>query len=220
MDFLALCKKVRQDAGISGTGPASVISQTGVYAKIVNWVSQAYEDIQTDRKGWTWRHLDFEFQTQALVSDYPPALGQLSHFFKDDINIYLTSDGKATERKIEYIDYARWKRDFSTGVVTENYPRKYTIAKDGSLRLAPTPDAIYTVSGDGQRELHTLVDNTDVPLVPEELHQAIVEKAIVFWAMDQEAEQERQYHLNLYRGFMTRMRRDYLPEIKYGYASL
>ena len=40
--FLELCKRLRAEAGLSGSGPSTVINQTGHYGNVVRWVQQAY----------------------------------------------------------------------------------------------------------------------------------------------------------------------------------
>ena len=48
MNFLSLCQRLRSEARIPGTGPSSVTGQTGELAKIVEWITTAYEDIQAN----------------------------------------------------------------------------------------------------------------------------------------------------------------------------
>jgi hypothetical protein len=220
MNYLELCQKVRQEAGISGSGPASVTGQTGVYQKIVGWVDDAYTHIQRLEQSWNWKWSEYTFDTQADVSDHLLTAVGMRTWKTCDINIYKTSEGKADENKIPYIKYCDWKTMYGTGVVPSSRPVCYTVTPDNKLRLAPAPDGIYTVTGEGFTSEHNLVDNIDEHTVPPEYELAIVYLAMEYWAMDQEAEQERQYAEKEYKKQMSGMRRDYLPKFSYGYEAL
>ena len=52
MNFLELCQRVRQDAGVSGEGPTAVTGQSGILSRIVSWVKQANNEIQLKNKDW------------------------------------------------------------------------------------------------------------------------------------------------------------------------
>ncbi len=70
MDFLALCKRTRELAGIAGTGPATVVGQVGELGRLVNWVAKSWIDIQNLHKTWNFLITDLSFQTVASQGDY------------------------------------------------------------------------------------------------------------------------------------------------------
>lgn len=44
--YLELCQAFREDIGIAGTGPATVVGQTGILGRIVRWIADADITIQ------------------------------------------------------------------------------------------------------------------------------------------------------------------------------
>ncbi len=57
--YLKICQDVTRECGIAGGAdtspkPTAVIGQSGELNRVVNWVSDAYTEIQSDIK-WRWR---------------------------------------------------------------------------------------------------------------------------------------------------------------------
>jgi hypothetical protein len=178
MTFLEICKAVRREAGISGTGPVTVVNQTGEMARIVGWVKAAYRDIQRWRKNWRWMRGSFSFNTTASDYDYTPAEAGIATRFRMwdrlTVRIYLTSLGLGNQRFIPFIDYHEFIRIYLTGPIVEGAPVCYTIAPDNSLMFGPSPDGIYTVVGDYWKAIEELELDADEPDFPEEYHDLIV----------------------------------------------
>ena len=80
--YLEICKRVRQEAGIAGTGPASVLNQTGEYKRVVDWVASAWEDLQNKRSDWLWMQGDFTFVTIASQDSYTPVEAGIATRFR------------------------------------------------------------------------------------------------------------------------------------------
>ena len=58
MTFLELCQTVRQEVGVSGTGPSTVLSQEGQLKVIVDFVAASDFEIQVLWEDWDflWAH--------------------------------------------------------------------------------------------------------------------------------------------------------------------
>ncbi|RLC09555.1 MAG: hypothetical protein DRI24_21580, partial [Deltaproteobacteria bacterium] len=65
MNFLQLCKRLRQEAGLTGSGPSTVVDQTGISKQIVDWVNTAYVDVLSQHANWHFMQDDFSFNTTA-----------------------------------------------------------------------------------------------------------------------------------------------------------
>lgn len=189
MDFLALAQRLRQEANVSGPGtPATVVNQRGISKTLVDWISQAWIEIQESRDNWEWLWREFTFDTTADIRDYDPVADiGLSTFSRWDTNafrIYLTSDGAAAEGRLRYIEYPKWRSIYRRGMtaVESNAPVRCTVLPDEKLRIDPAPNGIYTVSGEYYVVPVQLVANTDTPAIPPEYHMAIVYKALQYYA--------------------------------------
>ena len=55
MDYLALCRRLRQECRVAGNGPASLTNQTMEYQRLITWTNEAWMEIQ--RANPTWRFL-------------------------------------------------------------------------------------------------------------------------------------------------------------------
>lgn len=63
MTFLELVQRLRSETKASGTTVTSVVSQVGEYARLVNWINDAWLDIQSTHTDWGWMRSDVTFPT-------------------------------------------------------------------------------------------------------------------------------------------------------------
>jgi hypothetical protein len=196
--FLQLCQRLRREAGISGTGPITVVGNTNTeYERIVDWIKKAYVDIQLLHDDWRFMWAEFTFDTTAADGSYTetealatltPTL-KVSRFDTDSFRYFLTSGGVQGEQFMTY-RYYPWFRDiwlFGANRTTQGQPNEFTFAPDRRILLAQIPNGIYTITGDFYRRPVELAADADVPIFPEEFHEIIVWWAIVNYAGYEEA---------------------------------
>jgi hypothetical protein len=221
MNFLQICQRARQEASISGTGPSTVVSQTGELGKLIAWVLTAYQDIQDKHTSWNFLRFDFEFPTIATSSTYLPSAVSLAEHarWKDDsLRIYLTSGGVSGQRRLRYRDWD-WFRDYrQIGAIQTGQPIEFSIRPDKSLVFWPTPDAIYTVTGEYWMRAQTMSANSDEPLIPAQFHMAMVWKALMYYAADQGAAEVYTSAQTEFTRLMGKLETDQLPRIRLGGA--
>ena len=169
MNFLQICQRLRREARISGSGPASVLNQAGEMQLIVDWVQSAYEDIQNMNHNWLFLQNQFTFNTIAATSTYMPAAAGLSELqaWKVDgynaISLYRTSTGVSGQQDINWIpwDEMRGDRFFGSTSLQTGQPIEYAVKPDKSIVFWPIPDDVYTISGEYFKKAQPLVNNTD-----------------------------------------------------------
>lgn len=71
--FIQLVQRFRTEAGASGSGPITVVGQTGELGRLVNWLNTAWLDIQMMRRDWEWMRKSCAFTTVAGQATYTPA---------------------------------------------------------------------------------------------------------------------------------------------------
>lgn len=106
MNRLTLAQSLREKCGITGSGPSTTLSQTGEMLRVVNWIDEAWLQIQTLSDWWQWMRGDFSFDTIAAQREYVPSASPLSltnfaRWYTDPDHTwraYLLSAGKATEQ--------------------------------------------------------------------------------------------------------------------------
>lgn len=206
MTFLELCKRVRQESGVSGTGPVSVASQTGILAKIVEWVRQADVDIQRYNLFWSflWRITDVEL-TLGTKEYSMAALGLSDMRQLKGISI---GNNKLVEMPWQlYVDYGfRLSSDSGT-------PTHYTFRPDGVMCVHPAPNAPVQVTIEYYRTPKAMSANADVSLIPEAYHDAIIHKALMYFASHEEDAALLQVSNVRYENVLAEMGANYLPKI-------
>ena len=222
MTYLELCQRVRQECAITGGNPSpvSVLSQTGVYQKIVTWVNEAWREIQLEKKNWLFMWSPFSFETIVNTSDYTTTSLTVRDFVPEPLVIYKKSLGVADKKTIPYISYDDWYERYSTSNAPATTPSVWTKLPNGTLRFYPTPDDAYVVSGNGQLKVQTLTANTDIPVMPEDYHMAIVWSAAQRWFEDQESSQRKFDVSNNLVSVKSDLLRDQIPAMEWDFGSI
>lgn len=216
MNYLQLCQKLREKAGISGSGPSTVVNQTGEMLRLINWVSEAWEEIQMHRTNWNWMRGDFSFQTVADDYDYTPAQAGIATRFSqwdvDTIKSYRTSIGVSNEYELDELTYSRYRSLYLTGPQPSGTPICFALAPDRKLLIGPKPDGIFTVSGQYWKSPQALSANTDTPEMPSEFHMLIVWKALEMYGWYESAAEVIALAEKKIKYFMNRLEMNQLPD--------
>lgn len=218
MNFLQLCQRAAQEAGVSRStaGPVSVLSQTGELGKIVSWVSTAYEDIQNANQQWEFLREDFSFPTIATVSTYLPSAVSLSEhamWKEDSIRAYLTSTGQSDEQMLDPLAWDEMRDVRLYGTIVSGRPWEVAFRPNKAMVLWPTPDAVYTITGEYWRRAQTMTANADEPLIPVPFRMAIVWGAVRYYAGDQGAAELFALADQHYKRIMRALTADQLPDL-------
>lgn len=218
MTFLALCQRLRQEAGLSGTGPASVLSQTGEMKRIVDWISSAYEDVQNLHATWRFLRTDFSFPTIASTQDYTPAAVSLTSFgswIKKDLRIYQSVNDE------DFLEYYPWEifREayfFGSHRTQTGRPTVVTVKPNNALALWQIPDAVYTVSGEYYKSAQSMTANADTPLIPERFQMIIIWKGLMHYGAYTGADEKYAHGQNEYKRLISMLEFDQLEDTTFG----
>ena len=185
MTFLELCVRVAEKCAVTGT-LSTTVNQTGEFLRVVNWVNEAWRDIQLAQSNWNWMSEDFSFQTVAGQQAYTPtAIGaaEFSKWRTDTFRIYRTSLGVSDDTFLTESAYREFRDLYMFGVQAQNKPSEFAIKPNGkSILLGQIPDAIYTVYGEYQRRATLLAGDADEPEAEEEYHMLVVHGARMKYA--------------------------------------
>ncbi len=188
MNFLQIVQRCYYESGIGGTGPVSVIAQTGRNADFVRWVQTAFEEIWNLRDNWNfaWRTSEpAPFNLTNGKDDYDPVadLGITSgvaEWVRDGAYVYVSSLGVNSRHWLAYIEWERF-RQLPVPVVP-GFPNIFTTQPDGVIRYYPRPEQAYLAVHEYHVPCPELEANTDVPAIPDRFHMAIVWKAVMLYA--------------------------------------
>lgn len=228
--FLQLCALLARRSGAIGTAPVSVVGQTGRQARCVDWVQEAWVDIQNLHRDWSFLYGTWESSTSIGLDTYTAGnLGIASRFggWVGDrehsnwsgayrpVTVYLPSRGVGDQGAITGIPFAAWEERYGRGSQTAGRPQHYAIGPDRTLRLGPVPDAVYTIGGEYRKAPQVLSLDADVPDLPEHHHNIIVDRAII---LQREADGSPllQGGVRAYDEKLHALRRECLPDITVG----
>lgn len=218
MNFLELCQRLRQEAGLSGTGPASVLSQTGEMKRVVDWVSSAYEDIQNLHSNWKFLRTDFSFSTIASTQDYLPTAVSLTDFgswIKEDIRIYSSAED---EDQLDYYPWDVFRKAFFYGSnrTQTGRPTVVTVKPNSALALWQLPDAVYTVNGEYYKTAQTMSTNASTPLIPTRFQMILVWKGLMHYGAYAGADEKYAHGSTEYKKLLAALEYDQLEDFTYG----
>lgn len=198
MTFLQICQRLREESGLTSSAalsPTTVVSQAGELKRLVNWVANAYTDIQ-NRHDWRWLRSTFTFNTTASDDTYAAtdaavtdsrlsaAIARFKCWWSLDgdgysnVKSYLTSGGVGSEAYLQYIPWNYFRDIYKKGTQTNGQPIHFTVDPQNNLVLGPKPDGTYTVTGEYQRSAQTLAADADVPEMPADYHMLVVWEAL------------------------------------------
>jgi hypothetical protein len=207
MNFLQLCQKVARDAGTvdngAGENPVTVIGQTGYLAKIVDWTNQAYREIQNAHRQWKWMQGEFygdltigvdryagtyftDFDT-ALAIDRFSQWGIKGDSSDASVSMYATAIGVSGEGRLRFREWNLFRETLLRGDPSPGPPQVYSVDNQNRIVFGPAPDAVYTVRGLYRKSAQTLILDADIPEMPLDFHDLIVDLALILLGTHDEA---------------------------------
>lgn len=225
MNYLELCQTFARETGISTSGPSSVTGQIGEFISVIDWVQQAYIDIQL-RHPWKWLRREFTLQTTDgdgvyAFSDCTDADGTLTRFDRWLINdlhdppkIYQGS--AAGETFLSYVDHADFRVVYQIGAqrTNESQPIHITADEQDRLLLGPIPNGQYTVTGWYFRSPQVLAENDDVPEMPAHFHRLIVLYALEHYGYKYVAQEALERSFRQGRRMLRQLEATQAPRIR------
>jgi hypothetical protein len=206
--YLELCQETRRVCAITGSGPSSVTGQTGILQKLVYWVADA--DVAIQR---TWINWDFLYRTDfsvATVAGSAEYIKPLDLGAWDKTSVFLNR-GTSTNQQLFEIEYRRYFSQMANGVISQTKPGNFILPPSKNLILYPTPNAVYTLTANYWRTPVRMVNNADTSLIPESYIRAIIARAKMYYAIEEEATEVYNEALSEFIQTMNQLQADQLP---------
>jgi hypothetical protein len=234
--YLELVKDVHRECRVTGASPITVSGHTGLINDIVNWVRDAYKDIQDKHPDWRWMRAPFQVSTAQGVDAYaaaavkdvsnpsaPADIARFGAWQADDIYnpIKATPDPVGDYANQFYLPYLEWnafRRIYKFGARQTQQGRPAHISVDDQQRLVvgPIPDGVYVIDGDYQRSAQILTTNTDIPDMPDYLHDLIAYYAMARYGTANIAVEVIARAQDESRNKMLMLEYRYLPSMGFG----
>jgi hypothetical protein len=226
MTYLQLFQRAHQESGIAGAAPSAVTGQTGKLLKLVNWVADAWTQIQLERDNWLFMWKEFTFDTVAdtrdyLASDY--SITDLALWDRNSFLIYKTSLDTSDQNFLMYNAYPQWRQDYRQGMAARptDRPQLFTILPNNKVRFEPMPDAAYTIDGEYKRVTQLFSADGDVPTgLPDDFHMIIVWQALKFYGFYEDAPDVLDMAETFYDNLLVRLEEQQLPEMSEDFEGL
>lgn len=210
MNRLQIVQRLRQEAGVSGSGPATLAGLTGELKALNDWASSAWLEIQ-GLALWDWRWSQPGLVLAAGESRINGQALPASAYVKDSLRV--TADG----RRLEYMSWADWRERFAAAPVAGT-PNKWTVAPDRSVRFDALAPADLALNVEAYANPAELVADTDEPAMPAHLHIGIVWLALQKYAAREEAGTLYQTAEREWGKIKRQLERECTPEIDLGGA--
>lgn len=194
MNYLQLAQRLRSECEIPGTGPSTVVGQSGQLLRLANWIADAYEDIQNQSSAWRWLRRPFTLNTVNNDDSYAPTdatdvdaaapIARFSHWWTHDTmdpyTAYLQSAGVAGQYRLVTVSWEqfKWLYRFGSQSSSPSQPIHVAVDHQNNLVLGPKPNGIYVIGGDFQRSAQRLTADADIPEMPIAYHLLIVYHAM------------------------------------------
>jgi hypothetical protein len=161
--------------------------------KLLDYINEAWMDLQLLREDWMWMRASAQCVTVAGQALYSPttdfALTDFANWNLRSFRNYSTAAGLNSEITMDSIDYDDWRDTYNFGANrnTRTRPIEFTVSPTLAIGLGPIPDAGYTITGDYFKVATELVSATDTPAMPSQFHMIIVYRAMMYYGASEAA---------------------------------
>lgn len=223
MTFLELANKLMQRTATGGSDLTAVTGLTGAQRRLVNYVIEAWTDIQSARRDWGFRWAEFSVTLASGSQVYN--LRTAINAGEVKLGTYFTIEKQTdstTRRRISLLDYNYFEDVFGGRPAQSGSPLYATLQPDGqNIKFDVSLDVNYVLKGKYQRVVQVLAATTDTPTgLPAEYHDAIFYLALMKWAEFEEAGDIYITAKRAYDEWMQRLVNDFLPKVLVGQDGL
>ncbi|WP_394780595.1 hypothetical protein [Undibacterium sp.] len=153
----------------------------------MNWVNEAWEDIQNWNENWAWMCQDFTLQTVAGQRIYQTdqIAADFGRWHEESLRCYKTAYGANNEQFLAFMQYADFRNSYMFGAMNNSAGRPMVFSerpRDKALLLGPVPDDAFTIYGEYQARATRMANNLDKPgngTFPDQFHMIIVHRAVM-----------------------------------------
>lgn len=203
MNRLQLVDRLRQECGVAGS-VSTTINQTGEFARLVNWIDEAWSEIQ---KAHRWDFL-WEAATVTISAGTHETAGSIpAHRYVKE----ATYNGTSLLTYVPWPQFRYLYREWGDGE-----PSVWAIKPDKTFIVSSEPTADLGLSVERYKNPVAMTQDSDTPALPSEYHMAIVYRAMVSYANFEEAGVVRATAIREYERIMREAGATELEEMEWG----
>jgi len=184
--YLALCQKFRKLVGISGSGPAAVIDQSGMNEKITIWVADADEYIQRRWEDW-----NFLLEPKAIITatagtnTFTPSVLGIDDLARWRETTFVRDPGTSNYERLAYgMSYEEYLQSeyYLATEVADKIDRVVIRSSDNAVIFCPTPSAETTIWAAYYKTVTRMSADTSESSIPARFEDAILYRAKMQYA--------------------------------------
>lgn len=220
MTFLQLVNRLRVECGVSGPPLTTVAGQLAgsENARMVAWVQQAWNDIQTSKEDWLFLREPFQFNTVTQQQIYTPAQAGITaanfgNWKRDSFRCSSVGSNYRDEQLLNYMEWTTFRNLYIYANMRNTYARPVvvTIDPDKNLGFGAIPDIPYVIVGEYYTQPLQLTLDADEPAIPSRFHMIIVYRAMMYYAGYEAAPEVMSRGEFEYKRLYSRLDIDQLP---------
>lgn len=223
MNFVELVETARDECAVAGQRVTDLQNPLPrEIERLKRWVNLVWVEIQNAHPDWLFLRRDFTLPVVAAAATYaagqtsPSVGGAVREWDVSSFTIMRDDQGEQSEHPLIFRDYEDFRASFETGPATSGPPTFFTVLPDARIRLWPTPDAAYTITGSYRSRSTQLSANSDSPSMPADYHMLIVYGVMQKYGRREAAGEVYQDGLAQYRRVLGELEVDQLPAIEMG----
>lgn len=218
--FLDLVQRTRRECQVTGNGPASVLTATGIESDLVGWVAEACREIQKLHKDWQFLRASTNWLTKSGQAIYTPTQcgipnGKISYWERQTFRNFHTATGPFSAVFMNELSYNSWRDQYFFGSQLDVRTRPTSFAIDPvnkGVCLGPLANADYTITADYFAGPTVLANDADVPVIPNDYIMVIVYKAMMSYGEAENAPEVYSRGSKQYAKAITDLEIAYLPQ--------
>lgn len=184
--YLAQCQKFRKAVGISGSGPSSVVAQSGMDEKITIWVADAEEWIIRKWEDWSFMLEPKKIITAtAGTSVFTLAALSITDLARWRRDSFVRNPGSASRLRLTcdtpYIDYLE-SDDYLGAEQTGPIEKVFIRSTDDAVIFVPTPIADTTVWAAYYKAATRMTLDVSESPIPARFESVILSRAKMYYA--------------------------------------
>jgi hypothetical protein len=222
MNFLQLVNRTRVECGVTGPALTTAQNLTGEAARIANWVSSAWVDIQTSKEDWLFMRESVTFNlitNQQFYTATDAGIGStFANWKRDSFRCSSVGQNYADEQLMNYMEYTTFRNLYMYGNMRTTYARPVVVTIDGGkdLGFGSIPDQAYVIDGEYYVKPIELSGDSDTPALATNFHMLVVYRAMYYYAGYESAPEVYQRAEYEFQRLMQRLNIDQLPTIVSG----
>ena len=220
MTFLELVNRLRVECGVSGPSLTTVAGQLpgSENARMVAWVQQAWNDIQTSKEDWLFLREPFQFNTVTQQQIYTPAQAGIAtadfgNWKRDSFRCSSVGSNYSDEQLLNYMEWTTFRNLYIYANMRNTYARPVVVTIDPhkNLGFGAIPDIPYVIVGEYYTQPLQLTLDADEPAIPSRFHMIIVYRAMMYYAGYEAAPEVMSRGEFEYKRLYSRLDIDQLP---------